>query len=73
MANQSDLAQDIAELQAQFAFQDNTVQTLNDIVARQQLQIDKLQRDIESLLLQMQQLGDALQGAPVDEPPPPHY
>ena len=73
MANQSDLAQDIAELQAQFAFQDNTVQTLNDIVARQQLQIDKLQRDIESLLVQMQQLGDALQASPVEEPPPPHY
>lgn len=73
MANSPDLAQDITELQAQLAFQDDTVQTLNDIVARQQVQIDKLQRDIESLLLQVQQLGDALRGSPAEEPPPPHY
>lgn len=73
MTNTSDPAQDIAELQAQLAFQEDTVQTLNDIVARQQLQIDKLERDIESLVLQVQQLGDSLSRAPADEAPPPHY
>lgn len=73
MANSPGLNQDIAELQAQLSFQDDTVQTLNDIVARQQLQIDKLERDVESLLLQVQQLGDALRRSPAEESPPPHY
>lgn len=73
MVKHTDLAQDIAELQAQLAFQEDTVQTLNDIVARQQLQIDKLEGDIESLLLQVQQMGDALSRSPEEEPPPPHY
>ena len=67
------MQQRIAELETQLAFQEDTLQTLNAIVTRQQQQIDKLNHDIQSLLAQMQQLGDAMQRPEAEEAPPPHY
>lgn len=73
MASASDMQQRVAELETQLAFQEDTVQTLNDIVARQQLQIDKLEHNVQALLAQMQQLNDAIRPSPGEEAPPPHY
>ena len=67
------MQQRIAELESQLAFQEDTLQTLNAIVTRQQQQIDKLQHDIQSLLVQLQQLSDSLRRPVSEEAPPPHY
>lgn len=63
----------IAELESQIAFQDNTISELNDIVTRQQKQIDNLTESMHLLVSQIQQLNDMVGAPEGDEPPPPHY
>jgi len=67
------MKQHIEELESQLAFQEDTLQTLNEIVTRQQGQIEKLQQDMQSVLLQLQQLGNAMHRPASEEAPPPHY
>lgn len=63
----------INELESQIAFQDNMIQELNDVVTRQQQQIDELSGKVGMLLNRVQQLNENLSGPEGDEPPPPHY
>ena len=63
----------IAELESQIAFQDNTIQELNDIVTRQQKQLDDLSAAVKLLLNQVKQLNDVVGAPEGEEPPPPHY
>ena len=67
------MKQRIAELETQLAFQEDTLQTLNEIVTRQQSQIDKLNHEVEALLAQLQQISDAMRSPESEEAPPPHY
>ena len=66
----------LVELQTQLAFQEDTLQTLNDALALQQQEILLLRRQLE--LLKLRQDEGAAQserdqaGGPVDERPP-HY
>jgi len=68
----------LVDLQTRFAFQEDNLQTLNDIVTRQQLQIDSLERELilhrEKLTELLQIMSDRLPAAsnPADEKPP-HY
>lgn len=73
MTDASDMRRQVTELETQLAFQEDTLQTLNDIVTRQQLQIDKLEHEVQVLLAQMQQLSDSMRRSPEEEAPPPHY
>ena len=67
----------LVDLQTRFAFQEDNLQTLNDIVTRQQMQIDALERE---LILHREKLTELLQAvaerspapSPADERPP-HY
>src|SRR3989304_3511200 len=43
----------ITELETRIAFQDGTIQQLNDVVVRQQGEIDRLARELESLRTQV--------------------
>lgn len=63
----------IAELETQLVFQEDMLQTLNEIVTRQQLQIDKLNNAVEALVAQLEQLSDAMRRPESEEAPPPHY
>jgi SlyX protein len=67
------MQQRIAELETQVAFQEDMLQTLNEIVTRQQLQIDQLEREVQALVAQLQQLSDAMRRPESEEAPPPHY
>ena len=64
---------ELIELQTQMSFQEDTVAQLNDVVTRQQQEIDQLKLQVEQLKKQMQEVvaGD-LEGDS-DEAPPPHY
>ena len=66
-----DLSARINELETRLAFQDDTVHSLSDMVARQDQQMRQLQRQVELL---MQRLRDQQQSytEAVDQPPP-HY
>jgi SlyX protein len=71
------LYEQVVDLQTRFAFQEDNLQELNDIITRQQRQIDILERELE---LHREKLTDLLQ-ATADRAPalsaaderPPHY
>lgn len=71
------LYEQVVDLQTRFAFQEDNLQELNDIITRQQRQIDILERELE---LHREKLTDLLQAA-ADRAPalsaaderPPHY
>lgn len=80
MMNESDfhkIEQRIIELETQVAFQDDTVQALNDMVGQQQRDILSLQTQMSRLLTELKTvLAELEQGAPAAASAiekPPHY
>lgn len=63
---------DIIELQTRIAFQDGVIEQLNEVVTRQQTQIDRLQRQLTKLNGQVENLQQDQVVRQADEPPP-HY
>ena len=62
----------LIELETRIAFQEGTLQELNDVIIEQRAMIEALQREVELLRERMR----ALNPSPIDggaEPPPPHY
>jgi SlyX protein len=71
----SHLEQLLQDLQAQFAFQEDTVASLNEALASQQKEILALREELKLLKQRLKEQGDALadmSGSPTDERPP-HY
>lgn len=67
---------DIVELQQKIAFQEQAVDTLNEVVSRQQKDLTRIERTLSLLAQQMknsQQAADAGQDGPEANEPPPHY
>ena len=60
------LTERMDELESRLAFQDDTIQALNDVIAAQQLELGRLRRSLELLAPQLPDGGG-------DEAPPPHY
>ena len=74
MMNNADittLQEQLIELQTQLAFQEDTLQALNTVLARQQRSIDLLEQENRQLRGLMENLLS--QQAEGEEPPPPHY
>lgn len=68
----TELEQRLIELETRQAFQDDTLQTLNDVLVDQQRQIDRLQHQLNLLAARQEALQTQLdQEQP--EPLPPHY
>ena len=67
----SNLQDEIVDLQMKFAFQEETIAQLNEVVTRQQVQIDLLKNAIETLQRQVLEMPTGESAA--HEPPPPHY
>lgn len=67
-----ELEKRLVDLEGRLAFQDDTIQTLSDMVSRQQLELDKLSRAMELLARRQADLAASLP-TEGDEPPPPHY
>lgn len=67
----------IDELESRLAFQDDTVHSLNEVVARQQREIDQLQLQLgkmASLLRSIRdEIGSASGGGSLIDERPPHY
>lgn len=61
------------ELETCIAFQDDTIATLNDIVTRQQLELDRIQRRVSNLESQLKAILPTLIASQNEETPPPHY
>lgn len=63
----------IADLEMRQAFQDDTIQTLNDIIVEQQRALDRCMAQIRVLAERQAELQNAGGGGIADEAPPPHY
>ncbi len=64
----------LIELETKLAFQEDTLQILNEVVTRQQQQIERLEAQLALLIDRFRQLSDPPTGnlKPADEKPP-HY
>lgn len=67
------LQQQVVELESKVAFQEDTLQALNNELLEHQRRIEKLQRHV--LILAEKLLGNTDSGIlrTDEEPPPPHY
>ena len=62
----------IADLEVKFAFQQETIDSLNDTVTKQWAAIDRLSRALDRVQSDVADM-EAGQRDPKGEPPPPHY
>lgn len=62
----------IVELETRQAFQDDTIQALNDLVFEQNKVIDRLQLQVAELIKRYEEMVGQYGGGG-EEPPPPHY
>lgn len=63
----------IIDLQSKLAFQDETINELNEVITDQQNQLDKLSEEIRLLNLRISSVAEASNVTEEKEPPPPHY
>lgn len=63
----------IADLEVRLVFQDDTIQSLSETVAAQQLEMEKLRRAVEVLARRQADLASSLPGSDTDDQRPPHY
>ena len=62
----------VMELETRLAFQDETIQTLNDELVEQQRMIERLQLQIAALAKRQEDMQSGF-GMSEEEAPPPHY
>ena len=62
----------VVELETRQAFQDDTIQALNDVVVEQGWVIERLQLQMAELIKRYEEMVGQY-GSEGDEAPPPHY
>lgn len=67
------MEQRLTELETRMAFQDDTIQKLNDVVVAQQDQLDRLSAELKYLNEKIKLLDAELVASEDRETPPPHY
>ncbi|MDO8703941.1 MAG: SlyX family protein [Sulfuricaulis sp.] len=63
----------LIELEVRMAFQEQTIQQLNEAVTSQQAQIDRLAKELAMLKSHLTGLAPSLVIPQEEEKPPPHY
>ena len=71
--NLDELLTKIEMLETRQAFQEDTVESLNDVIIRQQQDIEQLQLKISVLQDRAKQSSESVTNTTIEEPPPPHY
>jgi len=67
------MSERITNIEIQLMHHENTIQQLSDIITHQQLDIEKMQKDIKLIMKHLQSITSSALMAPEDEEPPPHY
>lgn len=70
---QDQLVARVDEMETRLAFQDDTIQALNDALAAQQFELDRLRRSLELVAKRQADLAAQIPGDAGEEAPPPHY
>lgn len=63
----------VTELETKIAFQEHTIETLNQAVIDQQFALDKLQQQVRHLAEKLQGIQPSNIASRAEETPPPHY
>ena len=63
----------LTNLEVKVAFQDDLLESLNQVVASQQRQLDLLQGEVRMLYDQIKTMQPSLTAMAEEEAPPPHY
>ncbi|MGY2574303.1 SlyX family protein [Vibrio sp. C8] len=67
------LQQRIDDLECKVAFQEQTIDELNEALAQQQLLINKMKDQMKYVVGKMKNMETSNMADPGKEPPPPHY
>ncbi|MCR8935126.1 MULTISPECIES: SlyX family protein [Pseudomonas] len=67
-----DLEQRVTDLESRLAFQDDTIQALNDVLVEQQRMVERLQLQMAALLKRQEEMVGQF-GSFEEDAPPPHY
>lgn len=62
----------VIELESRLAFQDDTIQALNDVLVSQQRALDRLQLQMSAMLKRQEEQSSQFETFEQDAPPP-HY
>jgi len=68
-----DLEARIVDLESKLAFQEHTIQELNDVVTTQQTELMLFKQKLRQLQSQLESQSSSGMADPNQEPPPPHY
>jgi len=63
----------ITELETKVAYQEHTIQELNEVIYKQQQQIDNIEIKCQHLMDRIQSLSDSSPGEQPANERPPHY
>ncbi|EPL09150.1 SlyX family protein [Pseudomonas sp. CF161] len=66
------LEERVMELESRLAFQDDTIQTLSDVLVAQQRVVERLQLQMAALLKRQAEMAGQFETFE-EEAPPPHY
>ena len=67
-----DLESRVTDLETRLAFQDDTIQALNDVLVEQQRAMQRMQLQLRALAKRQEEIQVPLDTGE-DEAPPPHY
>ncbi|SDH24173.1 SlyX family protein [Pseudomonas abietaniphila] len=62
----------VMELESRLAFQDDTIQALNDVLVAQQRSLERMQLQMAALIKRQEEMGGQFEAFEEDAPPP-HY
>jgi len=63
----------ITDMEIQLMHHENSIQQLNEVVTRQELEIEKLRNDMRQMMRHLQMITPSLVRDALEEEPPPHY
>lgn len=69
----SGLERRLTDMEIRITHQEATLETLNDVIVRQQQLIDRLDNEIRSTRKRLNELDTSAETPVQAEPPPPHY
>jgi len=67
------LEERVTDLESRLAFQDDTIQALNDVLVAQQRVVERLQLQMSALLKRQEEMAGQFATLEEEEAPPPHY
>jgi SlyX protein len=73
MTDLTDLQKRVDQLETHIAHQDQLIEELSDVAARQWTEIEALTERLDQLKSKFQDLEQGMDDPPGEEPPPPHY